>query len=405
MSPEFDDAQPARAQPASAEAAGEGSSVLDAVHRLKDQIRARGRVLSAKTGELVAAREYLQRVFAALGDAVLVFDAQGRVESANQGALDLLATDAETLIGLPGAELWIAAEEAARFRGERYQELLARRGRWQLSEVVLRAPGSVRVPVVWSASVLELDGRAVGLVGVARDARDLRELQATKVRAIQELAASVAHEIRNPLGAIQNSLALLADATLEGEDQTLLEIARGETRRIGQIVDTFMNFARPALPQREPTALGELVEAVTLLARQDPRAQDRRAVVTVVDPELPLADCDPDQIKQVLWNLLVNALDAARSRVAVRVRVEGDGLLVRVADDGPGIPPSTLARVFDPFHTTKPTGTGLGLPIARRIVEAHGGELRLESVVGSGVVATVTLPRSMGAPPAPEEAR
>ncbi|MCA8925494.1 MAG: PAS domain-containing protein [Planctomycetes bacterium] len=381
-------------------------SVLDAVHRLKDQIRERGRLLSAKTGELVAAREYLRRVFAALTDAVLVFDARGKVEFANQSALELLGTSAEALLGLPGAELWVDPEEAAAFREPRYAELLTR-GHWQRSECVLRAPGGARVPVQWSASVLELAGRPVGLVGVARDGREARGRQEAKVRAIQELAASVAHEIRNPLGAIQNSLALLGSAALEGEDKTLLEIARGETRRIGQIVDTFMTFARPALPQLAPVALGELAEEVTTLARQDPRARAGRAVVCVVDAALPPARCDPDQIKQVLWNLLINALDAARSRVAVRVRSDGERLSVRIADDGAGIPPSTLARVFDPFHTTKPTGTGLGLPIARRIVEAHGGALRLESVVGAGVVATVTLPRSMEelAPPASEEAR
>lgn len=381
----------------------ESDSVLDAVHRLKDQIRERGRVLNAKTGELVAAREHLRRVFAALTDAVIVFDATGKVESANHSALELLGTSADLLIGLPGSELWVDPEEAAAFAPERFAELLARK-QWQRSETVLCAPGSVRVPVVWSASALELDGRAVGLVGIARDARDMRKLQQTKVRAIQALAASVAHEIRNPLGAIQNSLALLADASLEGEDKTLLEIARSETRRIGEIVDTFMTFARPALPQLAPTDLGALVSEIATLAGQDPRAQAGVGVVCVVDAALPVANADPDQLKQVLWNLLSNALDAARSRVAVRVRAEGSRLLVRVADDGPGIAPSTLARVFDPFHTTKPTGTGLGLPIARRIVEAHEGELRLESVVGAGVVATITLPRSMEAPPAPEEA-
>jgi signal transduction histidine kinase len=230
-------------------------------------------------------------------------------------------------------------------------------------------------------------------------------MEEEKLRAVRALAASVAHEIRNPLGAIQNSVAVLKrDLPLEGDDRTLMAIVFEEAERIGAIVSQFLSFARPSEPVLAPGDVGELLREVATLAEKDERAQagsqtsgsEARCTELLlrVDPDLPTVAFDEDKIKQVVWNLISNALDAARSgHVAIRARRAPDGgVEVRVADDGPGIAPEMLARAFEPFRTTKARGTGLGLTISKSIVDAHGGTIRIESAVGSGTTVSFTIP-------------
>ncbi len=381
---------------ASDEAAREGgrqATLLESIGRLKEQILEKDRLITERTAALVGARDYLKQVFAALADAVLVLDAEGRVEFANAAAADLLGWRQDELRGREARALLASPEQAERLDPARLSEVLAA-GALERTDLLLRARHGPPIPVSWSSTVLRVGDQPAGLVVVARDVRVERRLQDEKVRAVQALAASVAHEIRNPLGAIQSSVALLLrDLAVEGEDRTLLEIVERETRRIGGIVEQFLDFARPPRPLLEPVDLAEALAEVVALAERDERAADgRRALLLHVDPGLPPAEADPAQLRQVVWNLVLNALDAARSSVAVRARQASGGRLeVRVSDDGPGIPPEVLARACEPFLTTKAQGTGLGLAICKRLVEAHGGALRLESAPGGGAVASFTL--------------
>lgn len=376
-------------------------SILEVIHRLKAQIEAKDRIISERTAELLATRDYLGRVFAALALPVLVIDAEGKVESSNAAAQELLELRADELEGRPASALWALPDQAAQFEGKRLAELL-QRGSVQATDMLLRARDGREIPVAWSATALWTDGRPTALVGVARDVRVERRLEEEKLRAVQALAASVAHEIRNPLGAVVNSVGLLRrDAGLEGEDLTLLEIVAEETERIAGIVSQFLRFASPAPPQLEPGDVGALLREVLALAEQHEAVQQGgKQLLLYVDAGLPLAVLDPDQVKQVLWNLINNALDAAATTVALRARAgRAGGVEVRVADDGPGMPPEVLARAAEAFRTTKPKGSGLGLAICKRILEAHGAGLRLESALGAGTTASFTLP------PAPAEER
>lgn len=372
--------------------ASRAGSILESVQRLKEQILEKDRIINAKAGELVSTRDYLRGVFEAMADSVLVIDDAGLVEFANQAAHELLGHPGGGLVGRPAGSLWVDLEQARRLAGAHLDQAL-RRGGYQRTDALLRARDGREIPVSWSSSVLRTPDRAARLVGVARDVRVERRLEEEKLRAVQALAASVAHEIRNPLGAIQSSVALLRrDLDVQGEDRTLLDIVFDETHRIGQIVTQFLDFARPVRPAFEPVDLGALLTEVVTLAEHDERA-GAREVLLHVDAALEQVAADPAQVRQVVWNLLANALDAARSRVAVRVRSTPGGVEVRVADDGAGMAPEVLARCFEPFRTTKAQGTGLGLAICKRIVEAHGGALRLDSAPGDGVVASLTLPR------------
>ena len=290
-------------------------SILEIIHKLKGQILDKDRIIREKAAALLSTRDYLKRIFGALTDAVFVIAPDGTVESANLAAFELLEYPEEGLIGVHARQLWADADQAGEFESERLTEIFAQEASLRADTVLLTHTGK-SIPVLWTSAVLTLDGVPTGMVGIARDVRVERRLEEAKLRSTQALAASVAHEIRNPLGAIQNSVALLLrDLDLEGDDQTLLEIVFRETERISDIVVTFLDFARPQRTEFWEADLDGLLPDVVTLAKQDERAAAHELLLHV-DPELPQVTFDPAQIKQVVWNLLVNALDAAKSSVA-----------------------------------------------------------------------------------------
>jgi two-component system sensor histidine kinase PilS (NtrC family) len=177
-----------------------------------------------------------------------------------------------------------------------------------------------------------------------------------------------------------------------------MEIVQRETERLNTLVTDFLNYARPKEPVRRPIRLRPLVEDTVEVFR-------RRSAGKVPDIQLELpdlqAELDADQLRQVLWNLLSNAADAAGGQGHVTVRAEMNGdrsgdLELSVQDDGPGVPPELRAKIFDPFFTTKEEGSGLGLAIVQRIAEAHGGTVEVREAAGGGSLFAVRVP---GVPP------
>lgn len=368
-------------------------SVLDIVRRLKESIADKDRIINERTRELKEARRRLENIVSSIGDAVLVVDERGFIETVNEALIELTGHSRDELVGEPAALLWLDPVHRALFAPERFQDLL-RRGVLQRSDMAWRSKKGDPIAISWTGSPLQDGERLLGLVGVARDRRDEKRVEEEKLRAVRALAASVAHEIRNPLGAIQNSVALLLrDLPLEGDDRTLMDIVFNETQRISGIVSQFLTFARPADVMLAPGDLGALLDEVAKIAEKDERALSRHVEIFVqVDADLPPVSLDADRLRQVLWNLVSNALDAQTSRVALRARTVEGGVEVRVADDGTGMTPEVLARVFEPFRTTKARGTGLGLTISKSIIEKHGGSIRLESAPGEGTTVSFTLP-------------
>jgi PAS domain S-box-containing protein len=365
--------------------------IIDVVRRLKEAIADKDRIITERTRDLKEARRRLENIVASIGDAVFVLDGHGAIETVNEAAVELTGYGRGELLGRPAAELWHDPSHRELFSGERFAELL-KRDVLQRSDMALRPRSGDPIAVSWTGSPLQDGERVLGLVGVARDRRDEKRLEEEKLRAVRALAASVAHEIRNPLGAIQNSVALLLrDLPLEGEDRTLMDIVFAETQRIGGIVSQFLTFARPQEVMLATGDLGVLLEEVSRIARKDERARGCELLLQV-DREAPRVAFDADKLRQVLWNLVSNALDAQGKHVGIRARRAEGGVEVRVADDGAGMTPEVLARVFEPFRTTKARGTGLGLSISRAIVEKHGGSIRIESAPGEGTTVSFTLP-------------
>jgi len=240
-------------------------------------------------------------------------------------------------------------------------------------------------------------GALLGLHCIAHDITDRRELQEQMLKAerlahLGRMAANIAHEIRNPLGAIVNSIKLLRRSGA-ASDPRLLDIVTEEADRLDQIIREFLLFARPPARAAVVCDAGELLDSTVELFRRDAKLPDVIAVRVSSRP-LPAIYADPNQVRQVLWNLLTNAVESMAGPgvidIEARLNASGDALAVAVTDDGPGV--ADPEAVFEPFYTTKPQGTGLGLPIVARIVRDHGGAMSVENVAGRGGRFTFTLP-------------
>lgn len=246
-------------------------------------------------------------------------------------------------------------------------------------------------------------GFAIGRLAIARTraradaetiAAQLRALAATqqaalqneKLAAIGRLAAGVAHEVRNPLGVIRASAAMLQEGFADGSDgHRACQFIREEIDRLNSLITALLTFARPTELHVQPVALEGVIDRALTLA-VEVVAQRRIAVRREGGGALPPVPADPDLLAQVVLGLVTNAAEAVEpgGTIAVRVAREPAAVCVEVADTGPGVPPAHAEQVFEPFFTTKPTGTGLGLAMAARIVRAHGGTIDVISGRGAG---------------------
>ncbi len=209
-----------------------------------------------------------------------------------------------------------------------------------------------------------------------------------------ELAAGLAHEIRNPLAGIAGVIEIVSrDLPPDSPACSVIKDAKEEALQINRILTELLDTARPKPPQFRVSDLCSTAEHAVMFARQ--QAITRRITVEIeICGAIPPVDHDPNQINQVLLNLLLNAIQSMDRPGTVRVALEADGddVLIIVADEGKGIPPENLSHIFRPFFTTKGHGTGLGLSLARRTVEAHGGQIDVTSEVGKGSCFQIRLP-------------
>jgi signal transduction histidine kinase len=213
-----------------------------------------------------------------------------------------------------------------------------------------------------------------------------RELKRTEtLAAIGKMMAGVAHEIRNPLGAISNSATVLArDLVLEGDDRKLMEIIVREANRLRDTINEFLTFAHPPPYNFTAVDLQRVMEEVLYLARRDSLCSVQTKLTLDVPADLPPVQVDRDRLQQILWNLIRNALEATKGKVNafLSARLETSenipGVILSIADDGPGIPPQDRELIFEPFFTRKARGSGLGLALVQSSVNAHNGKIWLQ---------------------------
>jgi two-component system sensor histidine kinase PilS (NtrC family) len=237
--------------------------------------------------------------------------------------------------------------------------------------------------------------QVVGRVINFQDLTELRRLEqharrAERLATVGQLAAGVAHEIRNPLASISGSIELLRQSPqASDDDRTLMAIVHREVQRLNMLLGELLDYANPRPKQAVELDVATLVDEIAQVARADSGFTN---VALTVELERPCrVHADPSKLRQVLWNLVRNAGEAGARHVRVEVR---RGATIAIIDDGGGMAKDVLARMFDPFFTTKPKGTGLGLAICFAIVAEHGGRIDVETEVGKGTKVVVTLPAS-----------
>ncbi|MGE9270385.1 MAG: two-component system sensor histidine kinase NtrB, partial [Verrucomicrobiales bacterium] len=343
---------------------------------------------------LIREKGFLEQVFEALHEGVIVLDAEGIVSFINGAAQRFFGLD-EEIVGerlaerLPGLD-W---------------ETLAKPGKTVSRDLEVFYPENRYLNFYLSPIASQLGSGSFGWVMLVRDQTRSRqqaahELESERLNALTLLAAGVAHEIGNPLNSLDIHLQLLARKLkkLPPGDRGPLEehliTARHEIQRLDTILRQFLEAIRPTSPQRERCDLQQILRDTLKLL--EPELASRHIAVELDLSETPPSlELDTTQFQQVFYNLIRNAYQAIPSgdgRIKISVTFNDYECRISIADNGRGIDPEQMGSLFEPYQTTKKSGTGLGLLIVRRVVREHGGEIEVESEPGAGTTVLIHLP-------------
>jgi two-component system, sporulation sensor kinase E len=352
---------------------------------------------------LAEEKGFFETVFNAIQEGIIVTDSNGRITYVNEAACELFGLESEDAIGKRLDERVRGLDWDALSHSEgaisRDMEIFYPQNRFINFYIV-----PLTIERRAAEDKIDTSARHVGHAMILRDITESRRsaeqtIESERLNALTLLAAGVAHEIGNPLNSLHIHLQLMErkvrelDDRVQGELQESIDVARAEIARLDSIVTQFLRAIRPSKPQLHPENVNAIVdEAVRFFA---PEIQDREIVVEQeLRSDLPLLQLDRDQMKQAFYNVIKNSFEAMKRRNVLRIRTDRDDthVLVSFTDTGVGMSAENLSRVFEPYFTTKSSGTGLGLLIVRRIVREHGGELSIESSEGKGLTLTIRLP-------------
>ena len=358
--------------------------------------------LQAQMLRLAQERGFLETIFQTIQEGVVVIDNEGRLLYANRAAEKLAGFD---FVRMKGRSILRFLRE---WDWEHLLEAPATESGWArmvTREIEVSYPEHRFISVY--AVPLDEEGLVdKGVLVILRDVtRDRKQeastLESERSNAVKLLAAGVAHEIGNPLNALNIHLQLLTrelrdlpDGTREPLEE-LVSVARTEVERLDTIITQFLRALRPSKPVLVPEQPTEVLQETLKLLKTE--FENRRIVVSVdIQDTVPTVHLDRSQIKQVFFNLIKNALEAMPDGGTLKIVFGVGDAYVDIAfiDTGKGIASDELGRVFDPYHTTKAKGSGLGLMIVQRIIEEHGGEIELSSKPGEGTCFKIRLPRS-----------
>jgi len=357
---------------------------------------------------ILAPHLFAREILGTLPDGVVLLSLDGTIRTVNERMAELVGTAATELMGRPVAEILVDhVGPRVSMGGERECQLVKKSG------------DSVPVSVD-EANVHDEDGNRLGKVLVIRDLREVvslrgRLITSGRLAAVGQLAAGIAHEINNPIAYVRSNMNLLeehwgvvktefeksapgsaVERILEDGLEAIEESGEGLSR-VAAIVRDVGGFSRPSHPERENADLNKLLDTAARIAHPQLR---HRATIERRYGELPLVSCTAQELMQVFLNLLLNAAHAMEMVGTIRLVTEYDGERVRVhvIDDGKGMGPEILERIFTPFFTTKAVGegTGLGLSISHQIIEKHGGTIDVESTLGEGTTFHISLPVGTG---------
>ena len=343
----------------------------------------------------------LASVVESVEDCIFTTDVEGRLITLNPAGRRLLGHDAAAG---PLTRLDVLDEADRRRVGPAIKRAVANGRPWRgavqgLTRARRRFPAHLAVSCVFDEK-----GQVLGTVGVLRDlteqvATQQRLIQREKLASLGEMAAGVAHEIRNPLGGIKMATNLLSSSAMN-DRRISQEMAQSITSGIAEIeaiIADLLDYARETRLDCQEYALGRILAPVVEACAADGRARGVRVVAHGLEDAV-VASVDGQRLRQVFTNVMQNALEATErqrsGRVEVRLHQRETAGVVEIADNGVGIQPEHREKIFLPFYTTKPTGTGLGMAIVKKIMDLHGGEIEIDSAPGRGTTIRLIIPRS-----------
>ena len=361
--------------------------------------------LEAQQRHLSDVQAFRDLIFQSVGTGLIAVGPDGRITAFNRAAEAITGLPADAALGEPWPRVFGDEVDLERVRAA----VSAREGQSQRYEIHLRRRDGRSVPVGISFWLLRSgEGDAIGLIGVCQDLSSIKQMeermrQADRLAALGRMSANIAHEIRNPLASVSGAIEVLArDIPSDPTRDRLVEIVLSESARLNHLISDFLEYARPApLAPTEINAAKVLDDVVVLLEHR--RLPDNLKVIREYSETL-MVRADPQQLRQAIWNLCLNAVQSMPSggelRVGGRV-LEGEGRPGRVqmwiGDTGSGIAEADLPHIFEPFYSTKPEGSGLGLAMVYRVVQEHGGDIDVRSVPRGGTTFTLGLPGAAAA--------
>ena len=365
---------------------------------LAERLREAGRQLEAQRADIRNLKTLYRDVIANISSGIMTLDLDGRIVSFNPTAERITGLRASEAVGsscaevgldaFPGLKGFLSREDGST-RGETFEAPFTRRD------------GMVLPVGATYSSLCDAEGRLLGTVAIFQDLTERKQIEeqlrrADRLAAAGQLAAGIAHEIRNPLAAISGSIQLLHEELKGQGHEQLLELILREADRLKLITGQFLGQVRvPVPPGRGCDLVATLDETLFLLEQSEEYRSSVRVEFEKRVEALPV-QAERDRLKQIFWNIGLNALQAMPrgGTLTVLVRAGEDHGAVEFHDSGEGIPAGQMSRIFEPFYTTKSRGTGLGLAIARRLVEDLGGRIEVESRAAGGATFRILLPRS-----------
>jgi len=350
--------------------------------------------------ELRRQEEFQRYLLESFPDLILVIDLNERYSFVSSRIRDLLGHKPEDLVGKKTSELPDHSSALTTL----YRDVSSGRRLFGFCEYeATHRDGSMRTMRASASPLFDAESKVNGVIVSVRDITVEKKLeqqiiQSERLAAMGQMIGGFAHELNNPLTSILGISELLEDAQLDETGQKQIGLLQQQAKRATEIVQNLMYFSRPPMPGKSEISIAELVQRTLHLHAYSLR-KNNITVDFLPETPLPTVNGDPHQLMQVFLNLVMNAEQAireVRDRGTLRIRLTAsDGLILGVfQDDGPGIPPDILPKIFDPFYTTKRPGrgTGLGLSICKAILREHGGNVEVTSGPGGGAVFTVSIP-------------
>jgi two-component system sensor histidine kinase HydH len=342
-------------------------------------------------------RAFASEMVANLPEGIVVTGKDGRITFINSIAREMLDLQHQNTHGIDPEE--ILPEKITGLT----EEISAGKKTADRELTLTNASGNELSVTVTVTEILSEDGDFVGIMYILHDLTQIKGLQEAirrqeKMAAIGNLAAGVAHEVRNPLSSIKGYATYFGSLFEEGsERKKAADVMTAEVERLNRVISELLEIARPSDIKPRKTDLSGLLVSSLRLIRQEAE-NDGITIRTVVPDDFAPLNIDPDRVTQALINLYINAIQAMPGGGTLTIsaaETEG-GVAITVADTGTGIGQEKLSKIFDPYYTTKNTGTGLGLAVVQKVVDAHGGTVEVKSSAGAGTTFVITLPRGAG---------